>query len=103
MRLVRHYWNLKGEAGRKTFISRHNGYHGSTMAAASLGGMSAMHVQADLPLPGFVHIEEPNWYDNGGDLPRDDFGLKAAKALEDKILELGAENVAAITTSAASQ
>ena len=95
VRLVRHYWNLKGEAGRKTFISRHNGYHGSTMAAASLGGMSAMHAQADLPLPGFVHIEEPNWYDNGGDLPRDDFGLKAAKALEDKILELGAENVAA--------
>ena len=95
VRLVRHYWNLKGEAGRKTFISRHNGYHGSTLAAASLGGMSAMHAQADLPLPGFVHIEEPNWYDNGGDLPRDDFGLKAAKALEDKILELGAENVAA--------
>ena len=95
VRMVRHYWNLMGKPGKKTFISRQYAYHGSTMAAASLCGMSAMHAQADLPLPGFVHVMEPYWYDNGGDLSPEDFGKVAAKALEDKILELGADRVAA--------
>jgi putrescine aminotransferase len=95
VRAVRHFWNLEGKPGKKTFISRTHAYHGSTMASASLGGMAAMHGQADLPLPGFVHIMPPYWYDFGGDLSPEEFGLKAAQAVEDKILELGADNVAA--------
>jgi putrescine aminotransferase len=95
VRLVRHYWNLQGKPEKKTFISREHAYHGSTMAAASLGGMAAMHGQGDLPLPGFVHVMPPHWYDYGGDLSPEDFGLKAAKTVEDKILELGADKVAA--------
>ncbi|MCG8597181.1 MAG: aspartate aminotransferase family protein [Kiloniellales bacterium] len=95
VRMVRHFWNLEGRPQKKTFISRTFGYHGSTMAAASLGGMAAMHGQADLPLPGFVHVTPPYWYDYGGDLSPEDFGRQAAKAVEDKILELGPETVAA--------
>ena len=95
VRMVRHFWNLEGKPDKKTFISREYAYHGSTMAAASLGGMSAMHGQADLPLPGFVHVMPPYWYDHGGDLDPDDFGRVAAQAVEDKILELGADKVAA--------
>jgi putrescine aminotransferase len=95
VRLVRHYWNLQDKPEKKTFISREHAYHGSTMAAASLGGMAAMHGQGDLPLPGFVHVMPPHWYDYGGDLSPEDFGLKAAKTVEDKILELGADKVAA--------
>ncbi len=95
VRAVRHFWNLEGKPGKKTFISRTHAYHGSTMASASLGGLAAMHGQADLPLPGFVHIMPPYWYDFGGDLSPEQFGLKAAQAVEDKILELGADNVAA--------
>ena len=94
-RLVRHYFNLVGKPNKKTFISRHNAYHGSTMAAASFGGMAGMHAQGDLPLPGFVHVMQPYWYGEGGDLSPEEFGLKAAKSVEDKILELGADNVAA--------
>ena len=95
VRMVRHFWNLEGKPGKKTFISREHAYHGSTMAAASLGGMAAMHGQADLPLPGFVHVMPPYWYDFGGDLSPQDFGRQAAQAVEDKILELGADKVAA--------
>lgn len=95
VRMVRHYWNLKGKPTKKTFISREYAYHGSTMISASLGGMSAMHSQADLPLPGFVHVMPPYWYDYGGDQTPEDFGRAAAKAVEQKILELGADNVAA--------
>ena len=95
VRAVRHFWNLEGKPGKKTFISRTYAYHGSTMASVSLGGMAAMHGQADLPLPGFVHVMPPYWYDFGGDLTPEEFGLQAARAVEDKILELGADTVAA--------
>jgi putrescine aminotransferase len=94
-RMIRQFWNLQGKTKKKTIISRDNGYHGSTMAAASIGGMTYMHALADLPLPGFVHIMQPYWYGLGGDLSPAEFGLKAARALEEKILELGADNVAA--------
>src|SRR5580692_5745415 len=43
LRLVRRYWELRGEPQRTVVISRKNAYHGSTIAGASLGGMSAMH------------------------------------------------------------
>ncbi|TXH32213.1 MAG: aspartate aminotransferase family protein [Rhodospirillaceae bacterium] len=95
VRMVRTYWNLKKQPKKKTIISRINGYHGSTMVAASLGGMNYMHELADLPFPGFVHIRQPYWYGEGGNSTPEDFGKLCAKALEDKILELGAENVAA--------
>jgi putrescine---pyruvate transaminase len=94
-RMVRQYWNLVGKAAKKTIISRVNGYHGSTMVAASLGGMSYMHQHADLPLPGFAHIMQPYWYGLGGDMTPAEFGLKAARALEEKILELGPDHCAA--------
>ena len=55
-----------------------------------------MHELADLPLPGFVHIAHPYWYGEGSDLTPAAFGLTAAMALEDKIPELGADNVAAV-------
>ena len=95
VRLVRRYWRVRGEDQRRTLISRVNGYHGSTCAAASLGGMKPMHALDGLPLPGFEHIRQPYWYQEGGDLSPDEFGLVAARALEEKILELGAETVAA--------
>ncbi|MEO1249022.1 MAG: aspartate aminotransferase family protein [Pseudomonadota bacterium] len=95
VRIVRHYWNLRGKHRKKTIIGRNYGYHGSTLASVSLCGMAPMHAQADLPLPGFVHIKPPYWFDYGGDLSPEEFGLEAARALEERILELGAETVAA--------
>jgi putrescine aminotransferase len=95
VRLIWRYWDVKGQPAKKTIISRTNAYHGSTLAGASLGGMGYMHEQGPLPLPGFEHIEEPNWYVNGGDLSPDEYGIKAAQRLEEKILELGADTVAA--------
>ena len=59
VRTVRHFWNLEGQPKKKTIISREYAYHGSTMVSTSLGGMSAMHGQGDLPLPGFEHIMPP--------------------------------------------
>lgn len=95
VRLVRRYWDLLGQGERKVIISRENAYHGSTMAGASLGGMEFMHKQGGLPIPDIVHIRQPYWYGEGGDLTPDDFGLVAARALEQKITELGPDRVAA--------
>ncbi len=95
LRMVRRYWDLKGKSGKKTIISRINGYHGSTVAGASLGGMSVMHEQGDLPIPGIVHIPQPYWYGEGGDMTPDEFGVWAAQQLEAKIQELGEDQVAA--------
>ncbi|HEX6361926.1 MAG TPA: aminotransferase, partial [Albitalea sp.] len=95
IRLVRRYWELEGQPQRQVIISRHNAYHGSTMGAASLGGMAGMHAQGGLPIPGIVHIEQPCWFDLGQGMSRDDFGLKAAGWLEQKIEEIGADQVAA--------
>lgn len=95
VRFVRHYWKLMGKPYRSQIIGRRRGYHGSTMIAASMGGMEGMHGQGGLPLPGFHHVQHPYWYDFGRDLTQDQFGLEAAADLEKKILELGPENVAA--------
>jgi len=95
VRLVRRYWDLRGEPERKVIISRVNAYHGSTMAGASLGGMAFMHEQGGLPIPDIVHIPQPYWYGEGGNLSPHDFGLQAARELEKKIQELGAHRVAA--------
>ncbi len=95
LRMVRHYWALKGQPNKKTIISRVNGYHGSTVAGASLGGMTYMHEQGDLPIPGIAHIAQPYWFGEGGDMTPDEFGVWAAEQLEQKILELGVENVGA--------
>ena len=96
VRMVRRYWDLLGQPQRKVIIGRLNGYHGSTMAGASLGGMSGMHAQGDLPLPNITHIDQPYFFENG--LPGETveaFGVRAAGWLETKILELGADKVAA--------
>jgi putrescine aminotransferase len=93
--MVRTYWDLMGQPGRHTIISRKNAYHGSTVAAASLGGMQAMHRQSGLPIPGIVHVDQPYWFGSDRSLPPDEFGLEAARSIERKINELGADKVAA--------
>ena len=95
VRLVRRYWDLLGQPERHTIISRENAYHGSTVAAASLGGMKPMHQQGGLPIPGIVHIDQPYWFGSDRSLSPDEFGLLAARSLENKINELGADKVAA--------
>ena len=95
VRMARRYWELEGQPQRSIIIGRKNGYHGSTMAGASLGGMAGMHAQGGLPIPGIVHIEQPYYYELGGKLSPEKFGIKAAGWLEEKIREVGKDNVAA--------
>ncbi|NIB39431.1 aspartate aminotransferase family protein [Pseudomaricurvus alkylphenolicus] len=95
LRLVRHYWAVQGKPEKSVIISRKNAYHGSTVAGASLGGMGYMHKQGGLPIPGIEHIDQPYWFAEGDDLSPEEFGLQRARQLEEKILELGVDKVAA--------
>lgn len=95
IRMVRHYWAALGKPGKSVIIARRNGYHGSTIGGASLGGMKPMHAQGGLPIAGIVHIAQPYWYGEGGDETPEAFGLWAARELELTIDALGVENVAA--------
>ena len=94
-RMVRHYWASLGKPEKQVIIGRHNGYHGSTLAGVSLGGMSAMHGQGGLPVPGVEHIMQPHWFAEGFDQDPEAFGLLAAQALADKIDAIGEDKVAA--------
>ena len=94
VRMVRRYWDLKGQPNKKTFISREYAYHGSTMTGMNLGGMTAMHEQGGM-MPGFAHVMPPYWYKYGQEMSPEEFGIFTANKIEEKILELGPENIAA--------
>ena len=95
-KLVKYYWNLKGQKNRKQFIAREGAYHGSTTIAASLSGLSGMHPQFDLPVEGIHHVGPvPCYFTNGRGMSEEEFADICVQAVEDKILVLGPENVAA--------
>jgi putrescine---pyruvate transaminase len=96
LRLARHYWAVEGKPSKNRIISRRQAYHGSTITGASLGGMKGMHDQLYGAVPNIVHVMPPYAFELA--LPGEsdhDFGIRAAKAIEDAILEAGADNVAA--------
>jgi len=95
LRMVRHYWAAMGKPDKQIVIARKNAYHGSTMGGGSLGGMGGMHAQGGLPIPGIVHIDQPYWWGEGGDMSPEEFGLARARLLETQIDELGEDRVAA--------
>lgn len=94
LRLVQRYYSLLGLPEKKLIISRKNAYHGSTIAASSLGGMNAMHQQTQ-GLDYIHHINQPHWFEEGGDEEPQDYGIRIARELEQKIDELGEDRVAA--------
>ncbi len=95
-RLARRYWDLEGKPGKRLFIARELAYHGSTHMAASLSGIPPMHYAGgDIPLSNVHHIRTAYQYRHGAGMDAAEFGIVAAGWLEDKILKLGADNVAA--------
>ncbi|MGH6889933.1 MAG: aminotransferase [Rhizomicrobium sp.] len=101
LKLIRYYWNRRGKPNKKVHISREYAYHGVTMAAASLSGLSPMHPQWDLPLPGFAKVPAPYWFGaqaaGYGDIGPEEFGLLVAQRLEEKIRQIGPQRVASFS------
>ncbi|MCZ0738428.1 aminotransferase [Phreatobacter sp. AB_2022a] len=90
------YHAARGEPGRRKVIARDRGFHGSTIAAASMCGLPRMHREFGLPLPGFLHTHCPDPY--RGMRPGEteaDFVKRLAGDLEAMILAEGPETIAA--------
>ncbi|KMO42811.1 aminotransferase [Methylobacterium variabile] len=92
-------WYLNNALGRpqkKKIIGRHKGYHGVTVASASLTGLTANHADWDLPLPGFLHAACPHHY-RGAEAGESEeaYSARLAAELEEMILREGPETVAA--------
>src|SRR3569832_1711215 len=54
--------NARGQVAKKKIIARHGGYHGVTLATASLTGLACNHDGFDLPLPFARHAAMPHFY-----------------------------------------
>jgi 4-aminobutyrate--pyruvate transaminase len=97
---IKMVWYLNNALGRpqkKKIIGRHKGYHGITIASASLTGLAANHRSFDVPLPGFVHTMTPHHYHaaHPGE-SEEDFATRCADELEKLIQAEGPDTVAAM-------
>ncbi|WP_433695267.1 aspartate aminotransferase family protein [Paraburkholderia phenoliruptrix] len=96
LRIVHQYWGTQRKPAKKVVISRRNGYHGSTIAGGTLGGMGYMHEQMPSKVENIVHIDQPYFFGEAeSGQTQEEFALARAQQLEAKILEIGADNVAA--------
>src|SRR4051794_25322998 len=95
IKLVRMYNNLLGRAEKKKIISRRRGYHGVSLGAASLSGLSSMHRAFDLPLPEIRHTKAPYRLWEAEDESDAEFSARLARELEDLIEAEGPGTVAA--------
>ncbi|MQL41545.1 aminotransferase class III-fold pyridoxal phosphate-dependent enzyme, partial [Escherichia coli] len=81
---------------KKKFIARAKSYHGSTLIAASLSGLPALHQKFDLPAPFVLHTDCPHYwrYHLPGET-EEEFSTRLANNLEELILKEGPETIAA--------
>ena len=97
IKMIWYYNNLRGRPNKKKLIGRIRGYHGNTVAAASLSGQPHMHADFDLPFGDrFLHVDNPHYYRFHRDGENEEqFSARMAANLEALIEKEGAENIAA--------
>ncbi len=94
LKLARQYFLERGENARHLFISRRQSYHGNTLGALAVGGNQWRRSQFRPLLMASHHIAPCYPYrDRGDDESLEQYGLRVANELEDKLVEVGAENV----------
>ncbi|KAL5726725.1 4-aminobutyrate--pyruvate transaminase [Ranunculus cassubicifolius] len=97
VKLVWYYNNALGRPEKKKFIARNKSYHGSTLIAASLTGLPALHQKFDLPVPFVLHTDCPHyWRFHLPGESEEEFATRLANNLEALILKEGPETIAAL-------
>ncbi|WP_460450956.1 aspartate aminotransferase family protein [Alsobacter sp. SYSU BS001988] len=96
VKLIWYYNNAIGRPKKKKIIARLKGYHGVTVASASLTGLPNNHIDFDLPIPNILHTSCPHHYRfaNEGET-EEEFATRMADELEEMILKEGPDTVAA--------
>ncbi len=96
IKLVWYYNNAVGRPEKKKIISRVKGYHGVTVATASLTALPVNQRDFDLPIDRILHTSCPHWYRFAGEgETEEEFASRCAHELEHLILREGPETVAA--------
>ena len=97
IKMVWYFNNALGRPAKKKIIGRLKGYHGITLAAASITGLPANHRAFDVPLAGFVHTMTPHYYHGALEGESEEaFATRCADELEKLILAEGPDTVAAM-------
>ncbi len=97
IKLAWYYNNTRGKPKKKKIIGRVRGYHGVTVAAASLTGLPIFHADFDIPLPGFIHADCPHHYRHAeAGETEEDFASRMADNLEQLILREDPDTIAAM-------
>lgn len=97
IKMVWYFNNAIGRPNKKKIIGRIKGYHGITVASASLTGLATNHRSFDVPLDRFVHTMTPHFYHGGVDgETEEEFATRCADELEKLILKEGPDTVAAM-------
>ncbi len=96
IKLIWYYNNLLGRSEKKKIMARYGGYHGVTLATASLSGLPHLQKSFDLPLERFIHVGRPHhFWDAPEGMSEAEFSRQLAKELEERILKEGPETIAA--------
>jgi 4-aminobutyrate--pyruvate transaminase len=96
IKLIRYYNNAIGRPNKKKIVSRLKGYHGTTLASAGLTGLPAFHKLFDLPLPGILHTDAPNYYrDAAPGESEEDYATRLVASLERLIEREDPDTIAA--------
>ncbi|MGI9419201.1 MAG: aminotransferase [Geminicoccaceae bacterium] len=96
VKLIWYYNNLRGKPEKVKLISREQGYHGVTVAAASLTGLPLLHKAFNLPIPDVLHVSCPDPYrGKPDDMSERDFSKQLARELDETIEREGPDTVAA--------
>src|SRR5688572_13743350 len=96
VKLVWYVNNALGRPQKKKIIARQKGYHGVTVAAASLTGLPANHTDFDLPIANILHTSCPHHYRFGQDGESEqEFSTRMAAELDELIEKEGPDTVAA--------
>jgi 4-aminobutyrate---pyruvate transaminase len=96
VKMVWYYNNARGRHRKKKIIARMKGYHGVTVAAASLTGLPNNHRDFDLPIDNIRHADCPHHYRFAKPGESEEaFATRLADSLEAQILREDPETVAA--------
>ena len=96
VKIAWYYNNVRGKPDKKKIIARHGGYHGSTLAGASMSGLAHMHRSFDLPLERFIHVDAPHYWRHAPEgLSELEYSTLLATNLEERIVREGPDTIAA--------
>lgn len=96
IKLAWYHFAAQGRPEKRKIIGRNRGYHGTSIASASITGLPHLHRDFHLPLPNFLHVTCPHFYREGlAGETEDQFSTRLADELDALILAEGPETVAA--------